>query len=235
MSETQDTKFEKKLIQTTVRIGKGTGFLCSFASNDNDPDIFFVVSNKHILKDFTEKTDILFSCPPNDYYKRSLRPIPNWEVYFHPDKIDLACVLAYQKIHTSTEQFHLYPLTWDYFTEPQTPISSNSKLTIVGYPNDQSTTFHPLIQEEQIVCDINLKDHHLAIKPHLNEGASGSPVFIESDGQFFVLGVVEKKNNKLGVSFIIKQRYVLELLDYAKESFKQHHEMIPDLPRQIIG
>ena len=103
---------------------------------------------------------------------------------------------------------------------------------------DKSSIFEPLIQEEQLVCDINLKDylkdHHLAIKPSLAEGASGSPVFIESDGQFFVLGVVEARNDKLGVSIIIKQRYVSELLDYATERFKQHHGTTPVLPKKKI-
>ena len=67
-------------------------------------------------------------------------------------------------------------------TEPQTPISSSSKLTVVGYPKGESLFFLPLIQEEYLVCDNNLKDHlndhHLAIKPSLAKGASGSPVFI---------------------------------------------------------
>ena len=196
MSETQDTKIPKSLIQTTVKIlsGDGTGCLCSFPFNNQ---AFFVVSNKHVLENFTENTYILPSHPPNDVYRRSLRPFSN-EVYSHPDEnIDLACVVACQSIHVeksgSPERFPSQPLTSDYFTEPETPISSSSKLTVVGYPKDQSIAFEPLIQEEHLVCDISLKDHHLAIKPHLNIGASGSPVFIESDGRFFVLGVVERK------------------------------------------
>lgn len=225
MNETQDTKFPKSLIQATVCISffGGTGFLCSFPFDI--PDTFFVVSNKHVLTNFTEKTSILPNCPPNDYYKTSLRPLSN-KVYSHPDEnIDLACVVAYQNVHIgkpgSPERFHLRPLTRDYFTEPQTPISSGSKLTVVSYPKGESHFLQPLIQEEHLVCDISLNDHHLAIKPSLKEGASGSPVFIESDGQFFVLGVVEGRNDKLGVSIIIKQHCVSELLDYATESFKQ--------------
>ena len=180
----------------------------------------------------------MHSCPPNEYYRRPLCPLSN-EVYSHPNEnIDLACVVAYQSIHIgkpgSPEKFHLCPLTSDYFTEPQTPISSSSKLTVVGYPNDKSITFEPLIQEEHLVCDISLNDHHLAIKPLLAEGASGSPVFIESDGQFFVLGVVKARNDKWGVSIIIKQRYVSELLDYATESFKQQHGTTPNLPRKTL-
>ena len=152
MSETQDTKFPKSLIQATVIISYfgGTGFLCTFPFDS--PDTFFVVSNKHVLTNFTEKTSILFSCPPNDYYKRSLCPLSN-KVYSHPDEnIDLACVVAYQSIHIgkpgSPERFHLGALTSDYFTEPQTPISSSSKLTVVGYPKGESLFFEPLIQEE---------------------------------------------------------------------------------------
>ena len=244
MSETQDTKFPKSLIQATVIIHYfgGTGFLCSFPFDI--PDTFFVVSNKHVLENFTEKTRILPSCPPNDVYKRSLRPLSN-KVYSHPNKdIDLACVVASQSIHAgkpgSPERFHLQPLTWDYFTEPQTPISSSSKLTFVGYPKGESHFYQPLIQEEHLVCDINLNDHHLAIKPSLAKGASGSPVFIERDGRFFVLGVVEGQqtfkgqDGKVSVSIIIKQQHVLELLDYATESLKQHHETIPAPPRKTI-
>ena len=238
MNETQDMKFPKKLIQTTVSISffHGTGFLCSFPFDC--PDTFFVVSNKHVLTNFTEGTNISFSCPPNDYYKRPLRPLSD-KVYSHPDEnIDLACVVAYQSIHIgepgSVERFHLCPLTWDYFTEPQTSISSSSKLTVVGYPKGESCFFEPLIQKEHLVCDISLKNHHLAIKPSLAKGASGSPVFIESDGRFFVLGVVEARNDELDLGIIIKQHYVSELLNYATESFKHHHETIPALPRQTI-
>ena len=133
MSETQDTKFPKKLIQTTVRIGNGTGFLCSFPFDS--PNTFFVVSNKHVLTNFSKSKSIMHSCPPNEYYRRPLCPLSN-EVYSHPNEnIDLACVVAYQSIHIgkpgSPEKFHLCPLTSDYFTEPQTPISSSSKLTVV--------------------------------------------------------------------------------------------------------
>ena len=241
MSEMQDTKFPKVLIQTTVKINGGTGFLCYFPYNSR---AFFVVSNKHVLTNFSENTDIMPSCPPNKYYKRSLCPYSN-EVYSHPDKnIDLACVVAYQSTHRgepgSPERFHLCPLTSDYFTEPQTPISSSSKLTVVGYPNDESSIFEPLIQEEHLVCDISLKDHRLAIKPHLKKGASGSPVFIESDGQFFVLGVVERKccikrqDGNFWVGIIIKQCYVSELLSYAAESFKQQHGTTLALRKKII-
>ena len=244
MSETQDMKIPKSLIQATVIIHYfgGTGFLCSFPFDH--PDTFFVVSNKHVLTDFTEDTSILFSCPPNECYKRSLRPLSD-TVYSHPDaNIDLACVVAYQSIHAgkpgSPERFHLCPLTWDYFTEPQTPISSSSKLTVVGYPKGESLFYQPLIQEEQLVCDLSLKDHHLAIKPSLAKGASGSPVFIESDGRFFVLGVVEGQQTFKGqdenfsVSIIIKQRHVSELLDSATESFKQQHGATPNLPRKTL-
>lgn len=244
MSETQNVKFPKSLIQATVSISffGGTGFLCSFPFNI--PDTFFVVSNKHVLTNFTENTNISFSCPPNDYYKRSLRPLSN-KVYSHPDEnIDLACVIASQSTHVgkpgSPERFHLQPLTWDYFTEPQTPISSSSKLTVVGYPKGESRFFQPLIQKENLVCALNLNDHHLAIKPSLAKGASGSPVFIESDERFFVLGVVESQGTVKGqdgdfsVSIIIKQRYVSELLDYAAESFKQQCQTTPTPSRKVI-
>jgi hypothetical protein len=244
MSETQNIKLPKSLIQATVSIGffGGTGFLCSFPFDY--PDTFFVVSNKHVLTNFTENTNISFSCPPNDYYKRSLSPRSS-EVYSHPDEnIDLACVIASQSIHIgepgSPERFHLQALTWDYFTEPQTPISSSNKLTVVGYPKGESQFFEPVVQKEHLVCGISLNDHHLAIKPSLAKGASGSPVFIESEGRFFVLGVVESQGTIKGqdgdfsVSIIIKQRYVSELLDYATESFKQQHGMTPTPSRKVI-
>lgn len=239
MSKKQDTKLPKDHIQAIVNIGgQGTGFLCS-PSFDN-PHLFFVVSNSHVLKSFTKKTDILLSHPSNDFYKdrRLLDPYTS-KVYRHPDEnIDLACIVVYQKMHRkpeSPEQFHVKALTLDYFTELQTPISNNSRLIVVGYPKGESYPYEPLIQEENLVCDIHLKDHHLAIKPSLAKGASGSPVFIERDGRFFVLGVVESQwtvkgqDGDFSVSIIIKQRYVSELLDYATESFKQQHGMTPTL------
>ena len=246
MSEKQDTKLPKSLIQAIINIGGfgGTGFLCTPSFNNSD--LFFAVSNKHVLENYTENTDIFLSCPPNDYYKdrRFLRPFQN-KVYRHPNKnIDLACVVVYPSIDIeepgSPEQFYLQALTSDYLTKPQTPISSSSKLIVVGYPKDKSNLYEPLVQEEHLVCDINLKNHRLAIKPSLAIGASGSPVFIKSEGQFFVLGVVESqgtvegKDGNCSVSIIIKQRYVSELLDYAAESFKQQHGTTPPLRRKII-
>ena len=237
MSKKQDLKLPEFLIQATVNIGAstGTGFLCSPVFNN--PCLFFVVSNAHVLKSFKEETSISLSHPPNDNYKL-LRPFSD-EVYPHPDGIDLACVVAYQDIHVgepgSPDRFHLQPLTSDYFTEPQTSISSSSKLTFVGYPKDNSCSFEPLIQEEHLVCDLDLKDHHFAIKPSLGIGASGGPVFIERDGLFFVLGVVQGKNEALDVSFIIKRRYVSELLDHASECFKKQHGTTPFLKKKTIN
>lgn len=222
MPDTQIGELPKSLIQATVNIWgsgtNGTGFLCSCPFIDSI-NAFFVVSNKHVLEEFDQKKpSILLSQPVNDWCA-SLSPLSN-TVYTHPDEnIDLACVIAYQSKNGNTIQ----PLTSDYFSELPSDISSGSKLTTVGYPGDKSRPHNPLIQDGYLVCGISLKDHHLAIKPHLNIGASGSPVFIESDGRFFVLGVVQKKRceGTFWVSIIIKQRYVSELLKYATESFKQ--------------
>ena len=240
MPDTQIGELPKSLIQTTVNIWgpgtNGTGFLCSCPFIDSI-NAFLVVSNKHVLEEFDQKKpSILLSQPVNDWCT-SLSPFSN-TVYTHPDEnIDLACVIAYQSKNGNTiGRSHLQPLTSDYFSELPSDISSGSKLTTVGYPGGKSRPHNPLIQDGYLVCDINLKDHHLAIKPHLNIGASGSPVFIERGGRFFVLGVVEKKRQEgnFWVSIIIKQRYVSELLDSATESFKQHRETIPAPPRKTI-
>ena len=230
MSEKQDTKLPKDHIQAIVNIGgHSTGFLCSFP---DDPCLFFVVSNSHVLKTPSKNRDIFLSCPPNEFYEdgRILHQDSD-EVYRHPkENIDLACIVAHQRKYAgkpkSPEKFRVKTLTLkDHFTKPQTPISSSSKLTVVGYPEDESCLYKPLIQEEYLVCDISMEDHHLAIKPSLATGASGSPVFIESDGQFFVLGVVECKKRDGSCSFIIKEHYVSELLVHAASCFKKQDGM----------
>lgn len=225
MPDIQAGKLSEVLIHATVNIwGPGiyaTGFLCPCPFIDGI-NAFLVVSNKHILKCFNTKyTNILLSHSAKDWCI-SLAPFSN-TVYSHPDEnIDLACVIAFQNVNIkSVERSHLQPLTPDYFSEPPSDISSGSKLTTIGYPRGKSRPHDPLIQDGHLVCHTNMAEHHLAIKPIQLEGASGSPVFIQSAGRFFVLGVVEGRNDELGLGIIIKQRYVLELLNFAAESFKK--------------
>jgi len=207
----------KALVQATVNIfgpgTNGTGFLCP-GPFINGINTFWVVSNKHVLEEFDQKKpSILLSQPVYDWCK-SLCSLSN-TVYPHPDEnIDLACVIAYQN------EVHLQPLTPDYFAELPSNIPNGSKLTTVGYPKGKSGLHKPLIEDGYLVCDANMEEHRLAIKPIQIEGASGSPVFIRSAGRFFVLGVVERRNDKLDLGIIIKQCYVSELLDSAEKSFK---------------
>ncbi len=230
MNETQGRKLPESLIQATVKIWKpgnhGTGFLCPCPFVVDNA--FYVVSNEHVLRDFDEKnTHILLSQPTNDCYK-SLRPLSN-KVYSHPDKnIDLACVIAYQNLCIeSVGQFHLEALTPDYFSEPSDPISIDSELIVVGYPISQSSCFYPsnpFEQSTRLVRDIgNVSGesvpHLLAIRPSLEEGSSGSPVFIQRSGRFFVIGVVQGRCKDYGI--IIRQHYVVELIDFAAKNLRE--------------
>ncbi len=227
MPNIQTGKLPEALVQATVNIWgpgtNGTGFLCPCPFIDVN-NAFLVVSNKHVLEGFNEKNvNILLSQPANECYT-SLCPLSNI-VYSHPsENIDLACVIAHQSVHVeSAGRFHLEGLTRDYFSEPTSPIPSGGKLTTVGYPRGKSRPHKPLIQDGHLVCDTNTEKHQLAIKPIQLEGTSGSPVFIQSAGRFFVVGVVERRNDKLGLGIIIKQHYVSELLDFAEESFKSRY------------
>lgn len=228
MPDMQVGELPKSLIQATVNIWRpsnyGTGFLCPCTFND-DIDAFFVVSNKHVLEGFDEQNDYIRLSQPIDKCYTSLRPLSN-TVYSHPDKkIDLACVIAYQNVNVpSVGRFHLEGLTPDYFSELPDIIPNDSKLTTVGYPKHKRFDSNPLIQRAHLASDLNVDGEeapYIAIRPMSQEGESGSPVFIQRSERFSLLGVVcaQDKKNKVGV--IIKQRYVSELLDFAKEASKR--------------
>ena len=226
MNSTQVTEIPETLVQATVKItgqdNNGTGFVCSvpFIENDNT---YLIVSNKHVLKNFNEKsTSILLSRKIKDIYTH-LRPISN-EVYSHPNQdIDLACLLTCQNLHVkSAGKFHLETLTPDYFSEQPNIISSKSELKVIGYPKGKSSYLNPLIQSVNLVNDINVQyefEHHLLIRPSLGEGSSGSPIFIKNSGRFFLFGVVEGKYNNEDLGVIIKQRYVREMIDFVATKF----------------
>ena len=184
-------KLPEALIQATVNISGpgnyGTGFLCPCAFND-DIDAFFVVSNKHVLEGFDEKNAYIRLSQPTHKCYISLRPLSN-TVYSHPDeKIDLACVIAYQSLHVpSVGRFHLEGLTPDYFSETSNIISNDSKLTVIGYPKSNTSYFTPLIQRVHLANDLNENGEeapYIAIRPMPEEGASGSPVFIQHSERF---------------------------------------------------
>ena len=227
MPDIQTAELPKPLTQATVNIfgpsTNGTGFLCPCPFID-DIDTFFVVSNKHVLEGFNEKNVSIRLSQPIDKCYASLRPLSN-TVYSHPgEKIDLACVIAYQSVNVpSVGQFHLEGLTPDYFSELPATIPNGSKLTTIGYPKHKRFDSNPLIQRVHLASALNVDSEeapYIAIRPMSQEGESGSPVFIQHSERFFLLGVVfaQDRENKVGV--VIKQHYVSELLDFTTESFK---------------
>ena len=223
MNTKQVEDIPETLIQATVKItgqdNNGTGFVCSVPFIENDK--YLVVSNRHVLENFKkENTSILLSQKIKDCYTR-LCPISN-EVYSHPNEnIDLACLLAYQNLHFESKgKFHLKTLTPDYFSEQSNIISSKSELKVIGYPKSKSSYLNPSIQNVNLVNDITVQyefEHHLLIRPSLEEGSSGSPVFIKNSGRFFLFGVVEGKLNEQDSGVIIKHDYVIELFEFVEK------------------
>lgn len=225
MNTKQVVDIPETLVQATVKItgqdNNGTGFVCSVPFIEDDK--YLIISNRHVLENFKKKnTSIQLSQKIKDTYTY-LCPITG-KVCFHPNEnIDLACLLAYQNLHVkSAGKFHLKTLTPDYFSEQPDIISSKSELKVIGYPKGKSSYLNPLIQSVNLVNDINVPyefEHHLLIRPSLGEGSSGSPVFIKNSGRFFLFGVVEGKYNDTNLGVIIKQRYVMEMIDFVATKF----------------
>ena len=226
MNTIQIAEISETLVQATVKItgqdNNGTGFVCSVPFIENN-DTYLIISNKHVLKGFNKNsTSILLSRKIKDFYT-CLRPISD-EVYSHPNEnIDLACLLAYQNLHVESKgKFHLETLTPDYFSEQPNIISSKSELKVIGYPKGNSSCLNPLIQSVNLVNEVDIQyecEHHLLIRPSLGEGSSGSPVFIKNSGRFFLFGVVEGKYNNADLGVIIKQRYVMKMIDFVATKF----------------
>ena len=166
-------------------------------------------------------------------------------VYFpHPDpKVDLACINASAITHTDIYSRSLS----DVFLKPidYNKVILGSEIIFIGYPRGFYDVVNnlPLLRKGVIASvpnvDFNGKGQ-VVIDAHIFPGSSGSPVFVNWDGSYSLLGVIsggvrryaeleEIPTNMppvgveqmVGLGIVVKQRHVQELIDYTVGEYRR--------------
>lgn len=227
----------------------GTGFFYNAPLNDGSgASITLLISNKHVFIDAGRKLSIALnrklSDGSPDYGNTTLFSQENFsETYYeHPDvNVDLACVNASQVSHENVFYKNLssdFLVDIDYHKLPP-----GSSVIFVGYPENRYDVVNnlPLVRRGTIsslpTVDFNGLGQ-IVIDAQVFQGSSGSPVFADYDGRYFLLGVISQTMIRhsrlqtipanissigvqqiLGLGIAVKQRHIKELIDYAVSEY----------------
>ncbi len=224
----------------------GTGFFYRanvHLTEGNSRAKLLLISNKHILERGTGKMTLMLN-------RRTDGGAPDHGVVRpfvydgfanlcveHPDEnVDLACVDVSGITHSDAcvkhigEEF-LTPIDYE-------KVALGSDVLFVGYPNDYYDTVHnlPLVRKGTLASMPNIDFGgvgNIVIDAQVFSGSSGSPVFVDWDGKYRLLGVISQTTEGrtpsgfpavLGLGIVIKQRLVRELIDHAIDRVKQAWE-----------
>ena len=242
-------------ISGNLDVSVGTGFLYKASLNDDGEDrsITLLVSNKHVFADPAGKLSFNLNCRDDDgnpLYGRVKSFDSNGfqaAYYEHPDpKVDLACVNV---SGVSREQV-FYKILDSKFTKNigHKIIGGGTEVIFPCYPsNGYDVANNRALVKKGVIASspdssFNRQDQ-IFIDAEIVTGCSGSPVFVLANGEYLLLGVVSQtitKHSKpktlSGVSsksrsqktlggFVIKQKYVKQLLEHAVSEF---HKRNPD-------
>ena len=226
----------------------GTGFfyIVSDIFNDDDPRSKLVlVSNKHVLLEGQWPMTLTLNCRQKDGSpdlgtRENFQYCEFGDRYIgHPDQyVDLACVDVSDITHSDA---YIGRIGDDFLTPiDYSKVALGSDVLFVGYPNDRYDVVNnlPLVRKVTLASmpnvDFNGKGE-IVIDAQVFPGSSGSPVFIDWDDTYKLLGVVsqtmirdasigepdESLQPILGLGIVIKQRHVKELIDHAKNKFRR--------------
>ena len=161
------------------------------------------------------------------------------DLYFgHPDNdVDLACVDVSEVTHSDAVTKHigkefLNPIDFE-------RVALGSEVLFVGFPNDYYDTVNnlPLVRKGTLASLPNIDfggKGNVVIDVQVFGGSSGSPVFVDWDSKYRLLGVITATTEGvtpsgfpavLGLGIVIKQRHVIELIDHTIERVKQAWEI----------
>ena len=159
-------------------------------------------------------------------------------VFTHPDpQIDLACTDVSRITHTDAfckylHQGILKPINYE-------RVAAGSDVIFVGYPANYYDAVNnlPLIRKGSIASVPNVDFNgrgQIVLDAQIFPGSSGSPVFVDWDGKYSLLGVISDmvfRNSELqilptnthqfgvkeslGLGIIIKHQHVQELIDHV--------------------
>ena len=230
----------KILVKTKTKWITGSGFLYkSVALIEKGEERrlkIFLVSNKHILREDHEK--IVFfpnkklpSGEPDLGNAMPIECIGTTGIITHDeDKVDLACM---DVSYVDGMGAYTGSVT-DKFLKPIDPnkVGLGSDVLFVGYPDgyyDEKNNL-PLVRTGSLASlpDLDFNGERvIAIDAQVFPGSSGSPVFIDWDGSYKILGIIsqtvklEKDDGILGFGIVVKQECLSELLKKAIGLFKE--------------
>lgn len=225
------------------QVETGTGFFYPAKIELSEDDVrmkLLLISNRHVLRGGLEKMTITLNRKKGDgtpdygvprifTYERFM------DLYFgHPDKdVDLACVDVSSITHSDAFIKHIGE---DFLTPiDYNKVALGSDVLFVGYPNDYYDTAHnlPLVRKGTLASMPSIDfmgKGNVIIDAQVFGGSSGSPVFVDWDGKYRLIGVIESTTEGrtpsgfpavLGLGQIIKQRHVRELIDHAVNRIKE--------------
>lgn len=251
--------FEHHVVYLTARISVelpdnagtsiGTGFFYKASLKDeSNRSLTLLISNKHVFKDARGKLLIGLNRKKEDgspafgnVHTFQQNGFSN-NYYPHPDEdVDLACINASAISHSDAFYKNLHD---EFLRDIQyEKVVPGRGVLFVGYPEGRFDVINnlPLIRNGAIASlpsiDFNGRGQ-IVIDAQVFQGSSGSPVFVEYDGNYHLLGVITEtmiRHSKLqaipanlpqlgvqqilGLGIVIKQRHVKELIDYTVEEF----------------
>ena len=227
-----------------TKITTGTGFFYLAEvnlANDDSRSKMLLISNKHVFGSGRGKMTLALNRQADDgtpdHGVVSTFTYDGFANLYieHPDKeVDLACVDVSRITHCDAVTKHLggeflTPIDYD-------RVALGREVLFVGFPDDYYDTVNnlPLVRKGTLASMPNIDFRGsgvVVIEAQVFQGSSGSPVFVDWNDKYRLLGVLSAMPREgrtpsgfpalLGLGIVIKQRYVQELIDHAVEVFEE--------------
>ena len=226
----------------------GTGFFYGFEielESETKIPVLLLLSNAHVFEDSESQMTINVNkrkedgSPDHGNTKKMMFPKLEDLYYRHPNKnVDLATIDVTRLLYDPSLYFKnvweelLTPINYD------VDVVLGQDVLFVGYPRGHYDKVNnlPLARRGILSSMPNVNfggEEQLVIDAEVFEGSSGSPVFVEINGKYKLLGVLRASlptvevcvgpnmsvqiKQHIGLGLVIKQGRVRELIDHVKD------------------
>ena len=217
-----------------TEVTTGTGFFYLAGADSGGAGTLLLISNRHVLDAGKGKMTLTLNRKKDDgtpnHGKLTAFTFDGFANRYtaHPSEdVDLACVDISVIAHSDAyirrigEEF-MVPIDYE-------KVALGSDVLFVGYPNDfyDDVNDLPLVRKGTLASMPNIDFRgrgEVVIDAQVFGGSSGSPVFVDWDDQYRLLGVISGTMEGrtpsgapavLGLGIVIKQRHVQELIDHV--------------------